>query len=185
MVERIPDSGLDRLTLSLHTLDPDQYHEIYGFGSVDTLRRKVDALLSARERSGMATPIFDIAFVAMNRNLAQLDEVAAYASQLGAGISIHPVIRRDPITETFESELENGVLRPDFLNRLRQAVDSVQGAYPDLPVTVSTPEIGDVTPVRPADRLPRQTTTRRPHPFVRTEPLGDNPHPRRRNGGHV
>jgi Radical SAM superfamily. len=148
MVERIPDSGLDRLTLSLHTLDPDQYHEIYGFGSVDTLRRKVDALLSARERSGLATPMFDIAFVAMNRNLAQLREVAAYASQLGAsGISIHPVIRRDPITETFESELENGVLRPDFLNRLRQAVDSVRGAYPDLPVTVSTPEIGDATPV--------------------------------------
>src|SRR6267378_2741543 len=118
MVERIPDSGLDRLTLSLNTLDPDQYNEIYGFGSVDALRRKVDALLSARERAGLTTPGLDIAFVAMDRNLAQLHQVAAYASQVGVtGISIHPVIRRDPITETFESELENGVLRPDFLDR--------------------------------------------------------------------
>ena len=148
MVERIPDSGLDRLTLSLHTLDPDQYHEIYGFGSVDVLRRKVDALLSARERAGQATPMLDIAFVAMDRNLAQLHQVAAYASQVGAtGISIHPVIRRDPITETFESELEDGVLRPDFLDRLSQAVDRVRGAHPNLPVAVSTPEICDATPV--------------------------------------
>ena len=148
MVERIPDSGLDRLTLSLHTLDPDQYREIYGFASVDALRRKVDALLSAREQSGLATPTLDIAFVAMDRNLPQLHQVAAYASQLGAsGLSIHPVIRRDPITETFESELENGVLRPDFLNRLRQAVDHVRSAHPDLPVAVSTPELGDATPL--------------------------------------
>jgi GT2 family glycosyltransferase/MoaA/NifB/PqqE/SkfB family radical SAM enzyme len=146
MVERIPESGLNRLTLSLHTLDPDQYHEIYGFGSVDALRRKVDVLLSARERSGLATPMLDIAFVAMNRNLAQLNQVAAYASQLGAtGISIHPVIRRDPIVETFESELEDGVLRPDFLDRLGQAVDRVRDAHPDFPVAVSTPELGEAT----------------------------------------
>jgi MoaA/NifB/PqqE/SkfB family radical SAM enzyme len=148
MIERIPDSGLDRLTLSLHTLDPDQYRKIYGFGSVDTLSRKVDALFSARERAGLPTPMLDIAFVAMDRNLAQLHRVAAYASQLGAtGLSIHPVIRRDPITEAFESELENGVLRPDFLDRLGQAVDRVRGVHPDLPLTVSTPELGDATAV--------------------------------------
>src|SRR6266550_101604 len=148
MVERIPDSGLDRLTLSLHTLDPDQYREIYGFGSVDALRRKLDVLLSARERSCLATPMRDIAFVAMTRNLARLHQVAAYASKLGAtGISIHPVIRRDPITETFDSELEDGVLRPEFLDRLRQVVDRVRSAQPELPVAVSTPELGDATPV--------------------------------------
>jgi MoaA/NifB/PqqE/SkfB family radical SAM enzyme len=161
MVERIPDSGLDRLTLSLHTLDPDQYLEIYGFGSVDALRRKVDLLLSARERAGLAGPTLDIAFVAMDRNLAQLHHVAAYASQLGVtGISIHPVIRRDPITETFESELENGVLRPDFVDRLSQAVDRVRSAHPGLPVAASTPELDDATPVghQPTSfpgRLPR------------------------------
>lgn len=138
-------SGLTRLSLSLHTMDPGQYREIYGHGCLDDVRRRVALLREEWERPGVTRPVFDIAFVAMRRNLDQLMAVADYAESVGAaGLSVHPVIRRDPIAETFPSELERGeCLRPEFLHDLEVCLAEVQAVHPGLPVQVSTPERSD------------------------------------------
>jgi radical SAM protein with 4Fe4S-binding SPASM domain len=133
-------SGLERLTVSLHTLDPDQYRRIYGFGSVADLRQKLAALLGERARSGRSTPHVDFAFLAMADNLDQLGKVAAWARECGVHeLFVHPVIRRDPIPATFPLELDQGRLRPEFVARLRQAVARVQSRQ--LRVYLSTPEL--------------------------------------------
>lgn len=133
-------SGLERLTVSLHTLDPEQYRRIYGFGSVADLQRKLGALLGERARSGRRAPHVDFAFVAMADNLDQMDAVAAYARECGVHeLFVHPVIRRDAIPATFARELDQGRLRPAFRAQLRQAVARVQSRA--LRVYLSTPEL--------------------------------------------
>lgn len=142
LIEPLVRSGLDRLTVSLHTLDERQFDEIYRYGSVESVRRKLAAITAARDRAGSTRPIIDLAVVAMRRNLRQLLPLASFAKQNGlVGISIHPVIRRDPTPDAFTEELQDDRLRPEFLAELASSIDEVCRQYPDVPLSVSTPEI--------------------------------------------
>jgi MoaA/NifB/PqqE/SkfB family radical SAM enzyme len=142
LVEPLVRSGLDRLTLSLHTLDEGQFHAIYGYGSVASVRRKLAAIVAARNRVDSPRPAVDLAFVAMRRNLGQLLPIASFASRNGlAGLAIHPVIRRDPTPDAFTHELDGDRLRPEFLAELASHIDEVRRQHPDVPLSVSTPEI--------------------------------------------
>ncbi len=142
LVQPLATSGLDRLTISLHTLDPRQFEAIYRHGSIDAVRRKLAALVAARERAGLARPLLDLAVVAMRRNLGQLLPLASCAREIGAtGMAIHPVIRRDPTPDAFVEELDGDRLRPEFLADLAEAIAAVRRLHPDLPLSVSTPEV--------------------------------------------
>jgi radical SAM protein with 4Fe4S-binding SPASM domain len=141
-------AGLRRLTVSLHTLDAERFRDIYRFAELDALTARLEALraLSATQ----ARPLdIDLAFVAMQRNLDELPAVAAYAQRLGLSrLAVHPVIRRDPIDETFPAELDaDGRLRPDFLQALQQQLVRAQETCPQLPIEVSTPEVDDCPPL--------------------------------------
>jgi molybdenum cofactor biosynthesis enzyme MoaA len=70
------DSGLDRLSLSVHTMDVQQYQEIYRHGSLELLKSRVQELLHLKQQRGTQLPKLDFAFVAMERNLSQLLPVA-------------------------------------------------------------------------------------------------------------
>jgi len=134
-------SGLTRLTISLHTLDARQFGEIYRFSSLDTMRQRIEAAVELAKTAPRDLEI-DFAFVAMKRNLAQLEEVAEYAASLGIErLAVHPVIRRDPIEETFAEELENDRLRPDFIAELNACVARVRALHPRLVIEASTPEL--------------------------------------------
>lgn len=140
-------SGLTRLTISLHTLDPEQFDAIYRFGDIDGMRHHIEALLAHAAAAPRPLEI-DFAFVAMRRNLDQLAAVVAYANQLGLQrVQVHPVIRRDPIEETFTEELDGDRLRPDFLADITAAVAAAAADFPAITIDVSTPEIGDCQPL--------------------------------------
>ncbi len=110
-IRGLVDSGLDRLSLSLHTLDPAQYSALYGFSSLDRFLNGFHELKSYQEetqgnalRSSQSiknapihgelrpgalekdlkkrkTPHIDLAFVALRENLPQLSAIAEFASQ--------------------------------------------------------------------------------------------------------
>lgn len=135
-------SGLDRLTISLHTLDPEQWRAIYGLGSVEALRERLDALRRAQVELRSSKPRIDLAFVALERNLDQLEPIAAFALARGIEeLAVHPLIRRDEIPEAFAQELRDGRLRPAFRERLSAAVERVRRLFPQLAIQVSTPEL--------------------------------------------
>jgi MoaA/NifB/PqqE/SkfB family radical SAM enzyme len=136
LVAPLARSGLSRLTLSLHTMDPLQFGEIYRHGSLADVRARVAALRAAGDG-----PALDLAVVAMRRNLDQLPAIADFAEEAGAAaLSIHPVIRRDAIAESFAEELDGERLRPGFLAALNATVTALRATHPDLTITVSTPE---------------------------------------------
>ena len=135
-------SGLDRLTVSLHTLDPSEFPRIYGCGSVAQMREKIAALRRCQRETGIKTPTLDFAFVAMWSNLDQLGAIAEFAQEVGVTeIAVHPVIRRDEIPARFEKELDHGEFRPAFRQEFNQTVKAVRDGNPGLGIRLSTPEL--------------------------------------------
>jgi GT2 family glycosyltransferase/MoaA/NifB/PqqE/SkfB family radical SAM enzyme len=134
-------SGLSRLTVSLHTTDAARYPEIYGYGSLESLRRRLSRFLELCRESNKP-PVVDLAFVAMDRNLQDLSGVAAFAQSLGLrDIYIFPVMRRDEIPIRFPQELTDpGAPRPDFVGRVRSAVERAASDAPGVSITVCNPE---------------------------------------------
>ena len=135
------DAGLDRLSISIHTLDTDEYDRIYRFGSLAALQQKVREVIAFRDASGATTPAIDFAFVAMDSNLPQLETVTAFARKVGIEeIAVHPVIRREPGMVRFPAELdEDDQIRPAFAGRVTAEVDRLRQEEPGIDVYVARP----------------------------------------------
>lgn len=152
-MKRLVESGLDNLTISLHTLDEDQYTEIYRHGSLGDLKRNVAAFLEAREKLGKNRPTLSLAFVAFKRNLHQLPEIARYADALNAAdLSVQPVMVRDPTPVSFHDEVKGGSLDPGFRQEIVQAVEAVKKAFPERCIKLSCMEHAPVAELTPIPR---------------------------------
>ena len=142
LIRDLVRSGLDRLTISLHAMHPNQFENIYRFSSIEQLRETIAYLIEARRDLEIPTPHLDFAFVAMKANLSELASVASYAHEMGIEeISVLPVIRRDPIPLEFLDELSAGKLREPFKEELRQAVLLAQHVAKGVRIRVCSPEV--------------------------------------------
>jgi MoaA/NifB/PqqE/SkfB family radical SAM enzyme len=142
LLRGIVESGLDRLAVSLHAMDPGKYQQIYQFGSVDLLKQRVNDLLEMKAALGVRTPRLNFCFVAMSENLDQLPLVADYAESVGVPeIFIHPIIGRHLVPHDFSNELSANKLREGFKDRIRNTIASVRSAHPDLPLQVLNPDL--------------------------------------------
>lgn len=142
-------SGLNRLTVSLHAADPETFAAIYRHSSFAAVRSRLGRFLELGRETG-AAPIVDLAFVAMDSNLAQLFGVAALASEFGLrDITIFPVLRRDEIPVQFPVELvPSGARRPEFLARVQAEVERTARQHPEIRLTISGEQ-----PARAGERL--------------------------------
>ena len=142
LLRGILESGLDRLAVSLHTMDAEQYRQIYKFGSLELLRRRVAEFLELKAALGLQKPRLDFCFVAMRENLDQLPAVAEYARSLGlAELSIHPIIGRHLVPHDFSRELAGMKLRSGFKEELRASVGAVRRDHPNFTVNVLNPDL--------------------------------------------
>ena len=140
-IEALAHSGLSQLTVSLHTMDPEQFRQIYRFGELSALRERLETIVALAPTAPRPLNI-DLAFVAMQRNLNQLPAVVEYAAELGLSkVAVHPVIRRDPIEETFSEELMGDRLRPEFAEQIAERVRQLRLRYPAIAIELSTPEV--------------------------------------------
>lgn len=136
-------AGLNRLTVSLHTLDDQQFQAIYGFGTLATMLANVR--LAAGLRGSIRQPfVLDFAFVATASNLDQLPKVATLAAELDIPVlAVHPIIRRTPVPRSDGAELSHdGSLQRAFREALEATLTAVRSHHPQLDVQVSTPEVG-------------------------------------------
>ena len=147
-LQPLAESGLGRLTVSLHALDAEKFQQIYRHGSVDALRDRLDRFTALSRASGLG-PVVDIAFVAMQHNLDQLSPVAEYANSLRIeDVMIFPVMRRDPIPLLFPTELQAPAMPTEgFRNDLVDCVERIRQEVPEVRLTICNPaftaEIGD------------------------------------------
>ena len=139
-VPELCESGLSRLTVSVHSTDAARFQEICRYGSFDALQARLSRLLALCRKTN-SPPIVDLAFVAMDKNLRDLPGVAVFARLLGLqDIYVFPVMRRDDIPVHFPKELtELGSPRPDFEERVRMAVQQAASESPGISLTVCNP----------------------------------------------
>jgi GT2 family glycosyltransferase len=141
-MEYLVDSGLHRLSVSVHTMDAAQFPAIYRRGEISGLRNRLDDLREYKRMRGSKYPEIDFAFVAMRENLSQLSPVVEYAASLGVTqVSIHPVIRRGAAPLQFAVEIDgDGMLRHEFAAQVRDAVSQVSVRYPHVTIAVARPD---------------------------------------------
>ncbi len=135
------EAGITRLTVSLHTLDAEQFEQIYRFSSLSSFLHNFDVLLDWQQRNPGRVSI-DLAFVAMWRNLDQLPALAQFAVERGVGVlALHPLIGRDPLPIGPASEHDiHGNLETEFRCAVDAAVREVRQRHPGLAVQVSSHE---------------------------------------------
>jgi len=140
-VEGLVDAGLHRLSVSIHSMDEGQFRRIYGWGELGDLRNRVAHLLGYKARRGSRYPELDVAFVAMEQNLGELERVVGYADSLGVTqVSIHPVIERGAGPRRFPDEVdEEGRLRGGFEARVRVEAERVAGQRKHVAISVARP----------------------------------------------
>ncbi len=149
LMEGILKSGLDELSVSLHTMDPAQYAAIYGSGSLDGLIRRVEEFLVRRAALGVTKPRLNFCFVAMHDNLDQMRAVAEFARGAGAReLTVHPVCGHGLPPAKFERELSDGRLTESFREELRRVVSEVRQAHAGLAINVSNPDAEPCPPLR-------------------------------------
>lgn len=142
VIEALVREKLDRLTVSIHALEEGLYQSIYGFGSVSGLHENLALLQEYKRAYSSSKPSLDFAFVAMDRNLSQLEQVALLAEKMGVQqIDIHPVIRRDEISDEFTEELIAGNLTASFRHRMAMVLDWVREHYPQVSLNISSKEL--------------------------------------------
>jgi radical SAM protein with 4Fe4S-binding SPASM domain len=140
LVSALPDSGIDRISISLHSTDPARFEQIYGGGTLEAFERRLDLLRAGIEAS-RRPPVIDFAFVAMHRNAADLQPVAALAASAGAAaLSIHPVIWRAGVPDVFAAESDRaGGLTSPFRMLLESRTEEVRRSHAALPVAIARP----------------------------------------------
>ncbi len=153
LLKGLVESRLGRLAVSLHTMDGNQYQQIYRFSSLDQLKQRIDEFLVLRRAKGSDSPGLDFCFVALRQNLAQLSRVAAYAKEVGVHeIFIHPIIGRHVIPFEFPQELAGTKLVDSFKAHLRNAVAQAQAQYPEIALTILN---ADIEPNPSLSHVPR------------------------------
>ncbi|MEZ5468961.1 MAG: SPASM domain-containing protein [Lysobacterales bacterium] len=136
------DAGLTRLTVSLHTLDAGEFDAIYRFSSLAAMHQRLQQVLDWRRNSDRRF-LLDLAFVAMQRNLAQLPAIAAFAAEHGIEVlAVHPLIGRDPLPlGTATEHTASGTLHQEFRTRLEDAVAEVRQRWPQVAIQLSSHEL--------------------------------------------
>jgi MoaA/NifB/PqqE/SkfB family radical SAM enzyme len=143
------DRGLERLSVSLHTTRADAFEEIYRFGNYAAVVAKLAYLREYRASVGRTNPRLDFAFVAMRRNLDQLQPVAEVARREGAAsVSVHPVIAREPLLRpAFLGEIDEvGEIRDGFWKALESAVDMARERVPEVEIAIARPAPRTLSP---------------------------------------
>jgi radical SAM protein with 4Fe4S-binding SPASM domain len=139
-IRRLAGSGIDRVSISLHSLDEKRFPILYGGGVLESFEQRLKCLLQA-VRHESRPPAIDFAFVAMHSNVIELPAIVSLAAKSGASsLSIHPVISRLGVPPRFDMETgEEGRLTEAFQMVLDSNVKAARDANPGVRVCVARP----------------------------------------------
>jgi MoaA/NifB/PqqE/SkfB family radical SAM enzyme/GT2 family glycosyltransferase len=162
---KLPGSGIDRISISLHTLEKSKFPMLYGGGSLEGFERRLDALMRA-SRLETRPPVIDMATVAVQSNVNELAAVSSVAAACGAtSLSVHPVIRRPGVPELFHIEVQpGGRMVEDFERELEASIARASDINPGVRISVARP---------PNCAVPRGSFTCEQNPFETTHVLAD------------
>ena len=112
-IERILDSGIDTLFVSIESPRPEDFKEIRG-GSLFKVTAGIRALLTARNARGQTFPTVGFGVTVLKRTQNLLSEIARLYAELGmdGGISVHMLNTMPGYTGYYKPGMVDQVLSP-------------------------------------------------------------------------
>jgi molybdenum cofactor biosynthesis enzyme MoaA len=122
MARGLLDSGLDKLKISVQSLNPETYREIMGLELTKTLRN-IDRLLELKQQGGYKRPRLEIVMVDSIQTHNEIPAIKRYWQERGIKLYIEPVENRADQKNIRDSALGAGRLRPfSWCRRLMEQV---------------------------------------------------------------
>ena len=130
-VERLIESGVATVHVSLETTDPDQFRSIRG-GLFAKVEAGVELLMERRARLGRRTPRVGLAVTLLRDTLGGFPAIRALYARLGldAGISVQPLQRMADYAGVYDPVMAEQVLPAAAAPRLRSIRASALQAEP-------------------------------------------------------
>ncbi|MBA2860712.1 GTP 3',8-cyclase MoaA [Methanococcus maripaludis] len=129
--QKLKDAGLDRVNVSLDTLDPEQYKKITAGGNIESVKKGIEKAIEV----GL-TPL-KVNFLAMDCTVNQLPSIMDYCRKVGAILQIIEFIPMEtklkhhhvdvvPIEEEFAKNADNVFTRKFMQNRKKYVIDGLE-----------------------------------------------------------
>ncbi len=103
---RLLYAGLEKVSVSLESADPDEFRRIRG-GKLDKVLRGVGALVTGRKERGLDRPAIGFSITVLRSTRGQLDAILDLYEQLGldGGITLQPLQRMEPYVQRYRPEM--------------------------------------------------------------------------------
>ena len=122
MAQGLLDSGLDKLKISVQSLNPHTYREIMGLELTKTLRN-IDRLLELKQQGGYKRPRLEIVMVDSIQTHNEIPAIKRYWQERGIKLYIEPVENRADQKSIKDSAIGARQLKPfSWCRRLMEQV---------------------------------------------------------------
>ena len=122
MAQGLLDSGLNKLKISVQSLNPETYRDIMGLDLAKTLRN-IDRLLELKQRGGYKLPKLEIVMVDSIQTHKEIPAIKRYWQERDINLYIEPVENRADQKNIKDSAVSAGELKPfSWCRRLMEQV---------------------------------------------------------------
>ncbi len=116
--ERLIESGLTRLSVSIDAATPETYARIRTGGNFDRVVNNVRGFLKIRRRAGSRLPVLRVTFVVLKDNLDEIEEFSRFWSDKADYVSFQRYVPHTPNDRSLNPQAEGAM--PPQLNRCSQ-----------------------------------------------------------------
>jgi MoaA/NifB/PqqE/SkfB family radical SAM enzyme len=116
---RLLSAGLEKVSISLESADPDEFRRIRG-GKLDKVLRGVGELVTGRNQRGFLRPVVGFSITVLRSTRGQLGAILDLYRRLGldGGITLQPLQRMDPYVRSYAPDMAAEHLDKDEVDDL-------------------------------------------------------------------
>lgn len=137
-VDRLLTLGIDKISVSIESPDPDEFRRIRG-GKLEKVIRNLEHLMAERKRRGLDRPVVGLSITVLKSTQERLPEILALYRrlELDGGITLQPLQRMGAYTRHYDDEMNREALSDEevdaiwhrfFADAEVRAIDKTRGS---------------------------------------------------------
>lgn len=110
-VDRLLDAGIDKISVSIESPDPEVFREIRG-GKLEKVERNLAHLMAEKARRGLAGPVVGLSITVLERTRDSFPGILDFYERLGldGGITLQPLQRMESYAQHYDDAMEKEYL---------------------------------------------------------------------------
>jgi MoaA/NifB/PqqE/SkfB family radical SAM enzyme len=118
-VDRLLTLGIDKISVSIESPDPDEFRQIRG-GRLEKVIRNLEHLMAERKRRDLDRPVVGLSITVLKSTQDRLPEILALYRRLGldGGITLQPLQRMDAYTQHYADEMSREALSDEEVDAI-------------------------------------------------------------------